>query len=543
MPSLDDWIDRVAFGKAPSKPGPALGLYLSPEMIYVCQARLDAGAVAVEHLLRVPLPAADKPLSSAATGTLSAETLGEEGRLFAALKQSLSQVRWSSKRVFVTLSHQLGLLRYFTMPSIASRFWSAAVLLEAKKYIPIPLDSLSHDFQVASLPPDVQDRPRQGALVAVAQRKTVLSVTSLLDKLGLTLLGLEVAPCSVLRLLETLDPGRSGSAYGQVHFDGGNIRILLADRGLPIFFRELFLGAEASLSDQRKIDLSGCVRFAQKQLSSRVQSQLLLSGNAPDLKQWSDAFSSELGMPAQAQDLPRRLGVKACDWGGYAAIGASLRLSTPSAITLDLGRIGRVGEDERRAARDLLAVSSAIALFLSLLGAWRFLDCRSLERRLRREQIPPMAAAAFQGKSQTQIAALLDKMGGQAQAASLALRHAPKTTALIQDIVKAMPDNLWLTELKVNSPLRRQDMMEDSPEIILSGRAQGPSVAAEQDMAFAFRQQLLKTPELAKTFGDVQIALSGKAVDAKQQGVAPDILRRRLEERTSFQVTMKEKGQ
>jgi hypothetical protein len=37
----------------------------------------------------------------------------------------------------VTLSHHLGLLRYFAMPAIDRRFWKTSVPLEAKKYIPI----------------------------------------------------------------------------------------------------------------------------------------------------------------------------------------------------------------------------------------------------------------------------------------------------------------------------------------------------------------------------------------------------------------------
>ena len=161
------------------------------------------------------------------TGTLNTDFLNENTKLTALIKQSMSSITWNSKNVMVTLSHHLGLLRYFTMPAIDRRFWTNAVPLESKKYIPIPFDALSHDFQIVPLGPDAAGRPRQGALICVTQKKNIANISALIEALGLKMLGMEVAPCSVMRLWKR--PHATPGKTHPVHFDGGIIRILLAD--------------------------------------------------------------------------------------------------------------------------------------------------------------------------------------------------------------------------------------------------------------------------------------------------------------------------
>lgn len=538
MPSIDDLIDQLAFGKTAPKPGPVLGMYLSPEVIYLAETHLDKGHIAVDHLVRIPVPAPEKAAASpAATGTLNTDFLMSNEKLTALIKQSMGSIKWATKDVFVTLSHHLGLLRYFAMPAIDKRFWNASVPLEAKKYIPIPFDALSHDFQVVPLPPDASNKPRQGALISVTQRKNLANVAALLQALDLKLIGMEVAPCSVLRLWESMEKDRAGKTHCQVHFDGGSIRILLADRGLPVFFRELFLGKEAQLGDQRKIDLSGCASFAQKQLGAGQLAKVVVSGNTPELAQWQDAFSKELSMTAAVQDTPQKLGIKGGDWGGYAAIGASLRLISPSPVTLDLGQVGKITDEERRTARDLIFASFGLALFLTLSGLYRTFSYTYKARELARYQTDADIQAAFEGKGETDIETMLRAMNTQGQGAGIALNDTVKTTVVLQDLVNSMPDGTWLTDLHYSNPLVRNNNEKTSLQV--GGRAKGPSVSAEQDMAFAFRDKLLKSPKLSKVFDDVQVAVSGKAVDIDaSQSLDPAALQERLEERTTFTAQM-----
>ena len=541
MPDIDALVEELAFGKSRRKPGPCLGLYLSPEVIYISETHVQGGKIVVDHLVRIPVPAPEKA-PAAPTGTLGTDFLTDNQKLAAVVKQSMGAIKWSTKDVFVTLSHHLGLLRYFTMPQIDRRFWAAAVPLEAKKYIPIPLDALSHDFQVVPLPTDAANKPRQGALMCVTQRRNLPNIGALLGSLGLNMIGMEVAPCSVLRVWETLDVARAGKTHCQVHFDGGSIRIVLADRGLPVFFRELFLGQEAQLSDLRKIDLAGCVSFAQKQLGVGPVGQVFVSGNSPNLPQWQEAFAKELEVQAAVQDMPQRLGIKAGDWGGYASVGASLRLLAPTPVKLDLGQIGRVSDEERRTARDILVLAAAASVFFATVGIYRSLTYNYRARELDKYKVDPQIEAVFRNKTQPQIDVMMQSMRAQLQASSIVLNDAPRTTALLADIVNSLPDNTWLTSLHINRPMGSGGG-SDKLSVTLSGRAKGANMAAEQEMAFDYRQKLLASATAGKTFPDIEVEVQGKPLpDNTGVQMDTDSLQKLLEDRTEFTVTMRKKG-
>ena len=211
---IDQLIDTLAFGKAKPLTGPCLGLYLSPETLYIAETKPGkSGAMTVEHLVRIPIP----PEGKAASGTMTMGTdfLADPVKVGGLIRQSMSSIRWNSKNVVVSLSHHLGLLRYFPMPVMDRRFLATSVPIEAKKYIPIPFDALAHDFQAESMPPDAAGKARLGVLIAVTQNKNLANISGLLTTLGLNLIGLEVAPCSVLRLWQTVDPAKGAAPFVQ----------------------------------------------------------------------------------------------------------------------------------------------------------------------------------------------------------------------------------------------------------------------------------------------------------------------------------------
>lgn len=537
--ALDDLIEQLSFGKATVKVSSCLGLYLSPETIYVAESHIEKGRLAVDHLVRIPVPQPElsgKATSGPATATLTADFLMDNEKLSALITQSMSQTRWSTKDVFVTLSHHFGLARYFTMPAVDSRFWKSAVPLEAKKYIPIPFDLLNYDFQIIPLPPDARGKPRQGCLVAVTQKKNLVNVADLLQALNLNLIGVEVAPCSVLRVWEALDKALEGKPYGQVHFDGGNIRILVADRGFPVFFREVFLGGDAALSDLRKVDLGGCVSFAQKQLSVPALTQVRVSGSSPSLAGFKEAFTQETGTPAVIQDTASLLGVKAGDWGGYAAIGASARFLAPSATTLDLGQVGKISDEEKRAARDILLLSGLLALWFVAAGLVNtFLYHRKAQELLKYKRDKAIEAV-FSGKSAAAIEEMIKGMQDQADFTQGLGPDAPKATALLKDIVDSLPEKAWITALRLEDPLHKGGMV--GQELTISGSCVGASISEERDMAYQFRDKLAKSPVAGKLFKYIEqpSCQSTPIAEEAKQGLDPDALADKMELRTSFNI-------
>lgn len=538
MADIDKTIEQLAFGAEGRAAGSSLGLYLSPEVIYLAESHVEKGGkYVVDHLVRIPIPTDAKNPSG--TATMSTDFLNDPLKVAGTIRQTMSQMRWNSKRVRVTLSHHLGLMRYFAMPAMERRYLRTAVPLEAKKYIPIPFDVLAHDFQTVPLPPDAQGKPRIGVLITVTQKKNLANIQGLLDNLGLKLDGLEVAPCSVLRLWQAIDPPKGPEPFAHVHIDGGTVRIAVFDKGFPIFFREVFLGSDASMADQRKIDLSGCLSFVQKQLGVTGLARVRVSGTTPALEDLRAAFAVEAGVEAVFQDTPKLLSVKSGDWGGYAALGASALSLVPTPVSLDLAAVDRVTDDERLTARYVLLAGAAFALFLVGAGLLKTVTYNYRARELKQYRIDPDIATAFAGLGPTEIDNRLRDMQSQlTQLGAVTTGEGrPKLSVMLKEIIECMPDKVWLDRIGVSVPLTG----DNRPMLIaLKGRAQDKGITEEQALAFAFKENLLKNPVLGKLF-DTQISLQKGTDIEMSSGMDPHTLAARLEERTSFTLNMKGK--
>jgi Tfp pilus assembly PilM family ATPase len=519
-----------------------VGLYLAPDVVYLSETHVSGGKLVVDHMVRIPIPSDGK--GPGATATMNTDFLADPAKIAGLIRQSMSQLRWNTKNVRVTLSHHLGLLRYFAMPAMERRFLRSAVPLEAKKYIPIPFDILAHDYSAAPLPPDAFGKARVGILIAVTQKKNIANVQGLLTSLGLNLIGLEVAPCSVLRMRQAIDPQKEGSPYAHVHIDNGNVRIMVVDHGVPVFFREVFLGQDAGLSDLRKIDLSGCLSFVQKQLGLASVGRMYVSGNLTNLAGLADAFGQETGLIVSIQDTPKLLGVKSGDWGGYASLGASAMPSTAVAPPLNLAASGRVTDEERQTARDILILGALAAVFFAGAGILKSLTYTYNAQELHKYQalLPPDIALSLEGMAPAAIDDLLKDMTlqlGQLHSVIAGSKRL-KISVILKEIVDSMPDKLWLDGLTITNDMTANDKAFD---VLLNGHVQGKSVAEEQALAFGFKESLLKNPTLGKTFeisisvqtaGETESSGMPAAVDSKA-------LAETLEKRTHFELDMKAK--
>jgi hypothetical protein len=532
MANLDSIVEQVAFGKETRAPSASLGLYMSPDTIYLAESHLEKdGKLVVDHLVRIPIPAAVK--GAAASATMNTDFLTDPQKIAGLVRQSMSQMRWNVKNVRVTLSHHLGLLRYFSMPAMEHRFLKTAIPLEAKKYIPIPFDVLAHDFQSMPLPMDAGGKPRLGVLIAVTQLKNVANVQGLLDSLGLKLDGLEVAPCSVLRLWQGVAPISGSAPFAHVHMDGGNVRVMVCEHGVPIFFREVFLGADPTLNDLRKIDLAGCLSFIQKQLGISGVSAVRVSGNVANIEEFRAAFSAEAGVEASIQDTPSLLSVKSGDWGGYAALGASAHALVRTPMTLDLAAADRVTEEERQTARDIILLGAGAAAVIGLAGLVKSGTYSFRSRELRKYPLAADVKSAIGAKSAMAIDAQLLEMQKQLdQLKSVTPSNRPKLSAILREVIALMPPQIWLTHVAVLDPMFDADRAPF--HLTLGGHVEDKTVGDEQALAFKFKDDLLKSPLLGKNF-DVQISIQrAEMLNTDTGGLDPQRLRAKLEDRTQF---------
>jgi Tfp pilus assembly PilM family ATPase len=548
MSKYDALIEQLAFGRESAKPSVSLGLYLSTDVIYLSETHLGKGGrLAVDHLVRIPIPVEGK--TPGATATMSTDFLSEPAKVAGLVRQSMSQLRWNSKNVRVTLSHHLGLLRYFAMPAVEKRFLPSAVPLEAKKYIPIPFDVLAHDYKAETMPPDASGKPRLGVQIAVTQRKNVENVKGMTTALGLKLTGLEVAPLSVLRMWQSVAPEKDPAPFVHVHVDGGSVRIMLVARGEPVFFREVFLGEEATVADQRKIDLSGCLSFVQKQLGLAGATRLRVSGNVATLDALMNALSSETGLPAALMDTPKLLGIKSGDWGGYAALGASAHSLAPASTTVDLAASDRVSEDELRSARDIILAGGALAALLCVLGVWKSASYSYRARQLYsyRAKISAGARKSLGGKSEDAMQKVLSRMQKQLDLLKTVSGAQIKISVLFKEIIDAMPAQIWLDHINVMNPLQSNN--KQGFLVSMHGHAESRTVSQEQSLVVQFKEALAQEKLIAKHF-DIQLDISNASMadstanDAApgQGGLSPAALARKLAERTQFTISLAEKS-
>ncbi len=505
---FSELVDQLAFGRSLPKLDSCVGIYLSSKAVFVAELRLKGGKPVVEHLVRLAVPS-NAANETRMTGVLSTDILADTERLSALIRQAMAQGKWSSSHAVVTLSHHFGLLRYFMMPKIDAKYWQTAVPAEAKKYVPVQFDDLASDFQIRSLEPGPDLRPRQGALYGVTQNKNLENVRALISKLGLKLAGLELSPCSVGRLWDELGGSRP-IPYAQVHFDSDNVHVLISEKGIPVFVREVLLGPDAKVADRRKLDLAGCLEFAQKQLGVQKPPEIRVSGSNPELHLWREAFAQEAGSPVSLQDPAKALGLKAGEWGGYAALGAALRALKPNAVLLDLATEGKIDAIDRKVVRTVIASSAAVAALLFCLGMGRLAWARAQSQELRRLTRGNMPEA-FKGKKLEAIEQMVNELQRRADSVRYLADRKSRVSGLLEQLSEDIPREAWLTQIEYTHPL--EEALTDGAGakhlLTLSGNVWADNKISEQDIAYRFRDTLYGDERFRAVFKSVEAAVSG----------------------------------
>jgi len=280
----------------------------------------------------------------------------------------------------------------------------------------------------------------------------------------------------------------------------------------------------------------------QKQLGLSGVSRLDVSGNLAGLPALAEAFAAETGLKAAIQDTPKLLGVKTGDWGGYASLGASVQPPLNAPSPLNLAAIGRVTDEERQTARDILILGAVFAAFFAVMGVVKTVTYSFHAQELHKYEklLPPDVGLSLAGLAPAQIDNQLKDM--QAQLTQLRAvinggRHLNISTVL-KEIIDAMPERLWIDHLNIANDLVNSDKPFD---VVLGGHVQDKSVADEQALAFNFKEALIKNPLLGKSF---EISISVQRMgDSEFAQAASDskALAGMLEKRTQFQLELRAK--
>lgn len=512
--SLADNIEQLSFGRSLPRIDSCLGLYLAPDAIYLSEVKAEKGKPQVLHLLKLPMPAAAGAKTTRTAGTLSAELLPDVDKVAAVISKALGEGSWKSKHVMVTLSSEFAILRYFTMPHIDRRFWRSAVPVEAKKYIPIAFTNLALDFQTFLLPPGADKKPRLGSLFGVTQKKSLDSLRQLITKLGLTLVGTELAPVSVERLWDAVIPESVGTPYAQVHFDGGQIRTIVSDKGVPVFYREALLPDDATVMDRRKVDLVACVDHTRKTTTLSELKSVRVSGQIGDIKAWQDAFAQDLGQPVVYQDVDKLLGLRGGQWGGYACIGAALRHLIDTSLILDLSAIGKITDEDRRAATTIITVGGVLAGVMLLIGGYRsFVLSRQQAELARIGAAGGGTYEEFRGKNVADISQAINTMRDKINSFGALTSQQTPLTRIFEVVAEKIPDSAWVVDFKYENPLSL-DGKKSVRTLAISGGVSDKSRAIEQEVAYRFGDNLRGDSRFTEAFLSIEPSVEAPRSDA-----------------------------
>ncbi|MEE8425252.1 MAG: hypothetical protein V3S11_05465 [Elusimicrobiota bacterium] len=514
--AFEESLEQLSFGRSIPRIDSCIGLYLSPEVLFLAEIKMRGNLPQVLHLVRLPVPgAAEGGVKTTRTvGTLNTEFLDDQEKIQTVIKKAMTDIRWGSKHVMVTLSHHFGILRYFAMPAIDRRFWKTAVPAEAKKYVPIPFETLNYDYQVQDVGVGLDKKARIGALFGVSHKKNLANIHRLAKSVGLSVIGTELAPCSVERLWDTAFPP-NGDPYAQVHFDGGHIRILISDGSVPIFFREVFLPNDATVLDRRKVDLAGCIDFTRKQIGSTGPKHVRISGRIGEMENWQKAFAQDLGCEVLIQETDKRLGLKGGLWGGYAAVGTALRHLAPTPLNLDLSTVGKISDEDRRAAGTILTIAAIIAGILLLIGGIRFTQAELQSRRLASMKSNTLIFEAFSGKTAYEIETMMSEMKTKSLAFGSLMGQRVSLTRVFEVLAELIPESAWVSQISYANPTMT-GARGKARNILISGRVIDQSRAQEQDTAYRFADKLRKDKDFAKAFKSIEMEVKAPTKTAAQ---------------------------
>lgn len=510
---LNDVVQQWAFGSSRPQHASCLGLFVSPGVVYAAAVHLKGGHLAVENLLRFPVPSAG---ASAAPAALTDDFLNDAEKFADFLDKNLGAAKRAGPNVVVTLSRQMGLFRYFMMPAMERKFWTTAVRLEIKKHVPLALETLKFDFQVVPQGKSGTSKPRQGVLTAVTGKYTVGKIEKIVAAAGLKLAGVEVAPCSIARLWDLLEADAERKPYAHVLVDATSLRFLVIDKGVPVLFRELLWSQPPSIIEAlRRIEFGNSLRFAADALGTGPISRALVSGRLPDMNAWRQALSQDAGVPVQDADVDAPLGLRGGDWAAYASVGAAAKFMLPNAINVDVAQTGRVAEDELRVARNIFVAGFALAAYFLVSGIVQsflyMLHSKDLESYHRDSRLE----AVFKGQSEIAIKGLIGNMQQRANAFDdlSGAANRLKPSEILTEVANSLPSQMWLTGIQFTRPLSSQGRGDAGGKLSLSGYARAATRDQEGNLILKFKGELLKSKDIGAFLGHIGVMMDSKEIN------------------------------
>ncbi len=431
--------------------------------------------------------------------------VAQDAAVTEALKRLRSEVGIRKAPVRLGIASPRLVVRQIEMPVMSRSDLAGALRFQIQDLIPIPADEAVVDFAIldeftpvaggAHSPGDAD--PVMRVLLAAAQRSSVLRLIEVVEAAGLPVESVDLIPLALVRSLATTIAG-GGGAEGIVSIGGGVTSVVVHEAGAPRFVRVLGTGGRAltdaivaslesspdvaeSLKRQIGIveddavnqartaterplsalldEIRSSLDYYRNQPGASRLERVQLTGGGAQMHGVRERLSTLLGVPVERGAPRSRLTVD--DIGFTIDELPRLDPYLGAAVGLAMGATDRTPainllpeHDSKREAtwisgKTLVAAVGAAALITAL-------AVPTVQKRSEANDSNFRAATQEKANRQTQTqidalaaqAAVQDRLKGLTAQVSGALATDVSWAALLNEIARTMPNNVWLTGLQ-----------------------------------------------------------------------------------------------
>lgn len=217
------------------------GLEITATQAIAAEAQLSDGVIVARRVVARRLPA----------GVFSDGLVVDAERLAAELRELFAHSKLG-RRVRVGLATPRTILRVIDLPPLAEEDIRAALPMQARDRIPMPLESAVLDHQTIGLV-DTPEGQRLRVVVVATERTGVDSLLSALRQSGLRTEGIDLSVFAAMRAVASPELSAGPVLYAQL---GDLVNIAIADGGICQFTRQAPQGLALVL--ERLAEQCGC---------------------------------------------------------------------------------------------------------------------------------------------------------------------------------------------------------------------------------------------------------------------------------------------
>jgi len=515
-----------------------IGLYVSQDTVDLILLKSSLGGPKLVKFGQVPIypketqhsgeiiPDAQAGNVAIAKGDLSEKNKTKEKYTIEAIKKVFKENDIKPGDVITAIPSEETMVRYFQMPKIPKQERKAAVNFEAKRYIPFRMEDVVSDFQV--LPSKIIPNSMDVVFIAV-KKNTIEQYLNMLVAAGLKPMIVESAPFSLMRAFNAAGQINTKINTAIVNINFGTLNVNILRSGVPYIIRDIPL-SEIGPEDKsfepvfEKIlaEVKLSFDFYEKQFPSEVIDKIIIYSKLP-LGNWHEIVGKELQIPVEVGDPLRGIKIKSGVVPARAAIcfGLALRGLAEPFIEINLCKEKLQVYKKKELFLRMVFLEASIAVFLLIvLKVCAMRAVVPLTNELNKTLSErPKAEVSIKSDDITNLEKIKNEMEAKKYILENLISSRTYLTSRLQNIVKILPKNIWLSEMSFEEKIDKKDASKITRFLNIKGYYVIDEKIGDKDVASVFLSMLKETKGINNGMSRADI-ISVKRIEIKGKKVA-----------------------